>query len=190
MKKPNYTKSQKKSLLIYSGELVLFSIIFLVLGLLILFQVIKVMDWKRYVFTFLTLIGGLWPIADFIWLLSSQKRRAHNSLMDKCLPLPVPLALIPLDIYILATYGVSGIPDAPNDIFRFGISLPLCYLALVYLFEGIYHYFVPLPGLLEDLAEAEKKDAEEEANQKAASEEKENGPYPEEKSPSEDSSNL
>lgn len=146
MNKPTYTKEQKKAVLIYSGELALFSIIFLVIGLLLILQVIQVSDWKKYAFTYVTLIGGLWPIADFIWTLVSKKHRSHNSLVDKCLALPVPCCLIPLDIWIL----VNNIDKVDTNVFRFGISIPLIYFALVYAFEAIYHYFKPIPLLLED----------------------------------------
>ncbi len=151
MNKPNYTKEQKKSVLIYCGELAIFSIIFLVIGLLILLGVIQIAGWKKYAFTFVTLIGGLWPIIDFIWVLASKKHRANISLLDKCLVLPVPLSLIPLDIWVL----VNGIDNVETNVFKFGISIPLIYFALVYAIEAIYHYFKPLPLLLEE--EDEKK---------------------------------
>ncbi len=146
MNKPNYTKEQKKAVLIYSGELALFSIIFIVIGLLLILQVIQVAGWKKYAFTYVTLIGGLWPIIDFIWTLASKKHRSHNSLLDKCLVIPVPCSLIPLDIWIL----INGIEKVDINIFRFGISIPLIYFALVYAFEAVYHYFKPIPLLLED----------------------------------------
>lgn len=153
MEKKEYTKDQKKAILIYSGELALFAIIFAILGILILLEVIGVKDWKKYAFTFVTLIGGLWPIADFIWSLASKKHREKGSMIDKCFLLPVPLCLIPLDIWIL----VQGIDNVNPDVFRFGISIPLLYFSLVYVFEAIYHYFKPLPLLLEE--EEEKKGA-------------------------------
>lgn len=158
MKKPVYNKEQKKAVLIYSGELALFSIIFLVIGILIMIGVIQVADWKRYFFTYVTMIGGLWPIADFIWTLLSKKHREGNSLLDKCLVLPAPLALIPLDIWIL----VQGIEKVENVVFRFGISIPLIYFALVYAIECVYHYFKPIPMLLEEEKKEEKTETKEE----------------------------
>ncbi len=146
MNKPTYTKDQKKAVLIYSGELALFAVIFMVIGILIMAGVIGIRDWKRYAFTYVTMIGGLWPIIDFIWTIVSKKHRAANSLLDKCFIIPVPLCLIPLDIWIL----VNGVENVENNVFRFGISIPLCYLALVYAVEAIYHYFKPIPMLLEE----------------------------------------
>lgn len=79
-------------------------------------------------------------------------------MIDKCLLLPVPLCLIPLDIWIL----IQGIDNVDPNVFRFGISIPLLYFSLVYVFEAIYHYFKPLPLLLE---EEEEKKEEKEASQ-------------------------
>jgi len=156
MEKASYTKEQKKAILIYCGELAVFGVIFLIVGLLILLEVIGIKDWKRYAFTYVTLIGGIWPIADFIWMLSSKKRRSHNSLLDKCLLLPVPLALIPLDIWVLT----QGIDNVENVVFRFGISIPLIYISVVYLFECVFHYFKPIPLLLEEDEEEKAKTEE------------------------------
>ncbi len=167
MNKPTYTKDQKKTVLIYCGELAVFAVIFFVIGLLIILNIIQIAGWKRYAFTFVTLIGGLWPIADFIWILASKKHRSHNSLLDKCLALPVPLSLIPLDIWIL----INGITDVEVNVFRYGISIPLIYFALVYLVEAIYHYFKPIPMLLE-----EDEDDKKNVIENASSEEKEPAP--------------
>ncbi len=157
MEKTNYTKEQKKAILIYCGELAIFSVVFFTIGLLILLEVIGIKDWKRYVFTYLTLIGGIWPIADFIWMLASPKHRSHNSMVDKCLLLPVPLALIPLDIWVL----IQGINNVEDVVFRFGISIPLMYISIVYLLECVYHYFKPIPMLLEEDEEEKEKKTEE-----------------------------
>lgn len=162
MNKPTYTKDQKKAVLLYSGELAVFSIIFIVIGLLIILEVIGISGWKRYAFTYVTLIGGIWPIADFIWTLASKKHRAANSLVDKCLLVPTPLCLIPLDIWIL----VQGIEKVENNVFRFGIGIPLIYFALVYAFEAVYHYFKPIPMLLEEDEKEKETTIKKEENDK------------------------
>ncbi len=176
MNKPNYTKEQKKAVLIYSGELALFSIVFIVIGLLLILGVIQVSGWKKYAFTYVTMIGGIWPIVDFIWMLVSEKHRARNSFIDKCLIIPVPCCLIPLDIWIL----INGIDNVEDAVFRFGISIPLIYFALVYAFQAIYHYFKPIPLLLEE--DEDKKDVIE----NTVSEEKEATPV----SKNEDNSSI
>ena len=155
MKLPTYNKEEKKAIAIYCGELLVFAIVFGVLGILFLLSVIGVSDWKRYAFTYVTLIGGLWPIADFFWTLFSKKHRAANSLVDKVLALPAPFVTIPFDIWML----IQGIPNVDVNVYRYLIGSIFCYFALVYLFECVYHYFVPIPGLLE-ADEKEEKPAE------------------------------
>ena len=86
-----------KTKLIYSGELLLFAVVFLVLGILILTHVIKLSKNYRYIFTFLTLAGSLFIISDFVWLLCSKKRQKKNSIVDKALVLPVGVALLIID---------------------------------------------------------------------------------------------
>lgn len=167
MEKTTYTKEQKKAILIYSIELAVFAVVFAVIAILILLEIIGVRDWKKYAFTYVTMIGGLWPITDFIWCLASKKHRAKNSMVDKCLLLPVPLCLIPLDIWIL----VQGIENVDPNVFRFGISIPLLYFAVAYAFEAVYHYIKPIPMLLEeeekdDKITEETKDSEEKDDSK------------------------
>lgn len=146
MKLPSYSKEEKKAIAIYCGELLLFGIVFVVLGILFLLHIIGVGDWKRYAFTYVTLIGGCWPIADFFWTLFSKKHRSNNSLLDKILILPAPLCTIPCDIWILT----KGIANVELSFFQILIGSIFCYFGAVYLFECVYHYFVPIPGLLEE----------------------------------------
>ena len=80
--------------LILAVEYLIFVLLFLVLGILFLLDVIKVADWKRYAFTYVTLAGGAWIITDFFWTTFSKNRRAKNCLLDKCLMLPVGLGLV------------------------------------------------------------------------------------------------
>ena len=144
----------KKIKLVYSGELMLFFALFLLLGVFFLTGIIKVREWKRYVFSIVTLIGGIWLLIDFFWTMFSPKRKAKNSLIDKILVFPVGIALIVFDI-IAIVYRFSE--DLP---YRYVIGIDLCYLSAVYLFEAIYHYFKPVPLLLNAIEE-EKKSSEE-----------------------------
>lgn len=152
----------KKVKLIYSGELLLFAVVFIVIGILILTGVIAIKDWKRIGFSYLTLIGGAWIIADFIWTLSSKKRRAKKPLIDKILLLPPALVMISFDIYAFAKGMVHS--DVTSPLFAYFIGGDLCYLSLVYIFECVYHYKHPLPELIEavkaDEEEKKKKEAE------------------------------
>lgn len=131
-----------KSKLIYSGELLIFGIIFTVLGILILLGTISVRDWKKVAFTWVTLFGGFILYGDFFWVLFSKKRRKKNSLLDKVLVLPSGTFLIGYDLYVLITQDDGIISYVMGGVF--------IYLAAVYLFEGIYHWFVTHPYLLVD----------------------------------------
>ena len=137
-----------KSKLIYSGELLIFGIIFAILGVLILLGTINVRDWKKIAFTWVTLFGGFILYGDFFWALFSKKRRKKNSLLDKILVLPSGTFLIGYDLYVLISNDDSWIPYVMGAIF--------VYLALVYAFEAIYHWFVTHPYLLEDEEKSEK----------------------------------
>lgn len=142
-----------KAKLIYCGELLLFAIVFIVLGILNILKVIVIKDWKETVFNWLTLVGGFVTIGDFIWLCFSKKRQKKNSLLDKILPLPLSVTLIILDLFALIQGGRS------QDYYQYTIGGAFCYLALVYLFESVFHYIHPSPALLEALKEdSEKKD--------------------------------
>ena len=81
-----------KAKLIYSGELLIFSIIVIVLGILKITNVLNISKsskiWYTYFFVILTFCGGIWFVVDFIWTLKSEKRRKKSSLVDKITLLP------------------------------------------------------------------------------------------------------
>lgn len=137
----------KKVKLVYSGELLLFSVVFVIIGILILVGTIEIKDWKRIAFPYITLVGGAWLITDFIWTLASPSRRARKPLIDKILVLPASLTIISFDIYAFVNGMVHT--DVTSPLFAYFIGGDLCYLALVYLFEAFYHYKHPLPELVE-----------------------------------------
>lgn len=131
-----------KAKLIYTIELVVFSVVFLVIGILNILEIIYPKEWRASAVLYLTSIGGFIGIADFIWMLASKKRRAKGSLLDKALVVPATLFIAPLSIYQLANGITSFIP--------WQIGSGLCYLSLVYIIEAIYHWYHPIPGLLEE----------------------------------------
>ncbi len=146
----------KKVKLMLLVEYLLFAAIFLVLGILFLVDVIKVAEWKRYAFTYVTLAGGLWIVVDFFWCVFSPKRRAKNSMVDKWIVLPVGLALLAFDIYAITQGCAETLP------YRWFIGADLAYLGVAYIFESIYHWFFPIPAVIEAaLADEEKKKSEE-----------------------------
>lgn len=139
---------EKKVKLIYSGELLLFSVVFLILGILEVTKVIHISKTFSLIFRWVTIFGGAWMIADFLWALFSKKRQKKISMVDK-------IVLLPLGIYLIV-YDIIGFVTNPDiDVkyafYQFGMSSPFFYITLIYAFEGIYHWFYPVPGLFDDI---------------------------------------
>lgn len=155
MKKKTPLSSTTKTLLIYSGELLIFSLVFLALGILVLTKVFYLSELRQQIFTWVTLFGGLVTLGDFLWVLLSKKRRKKSSLIDKILVAPVGLGLFVADLTAL----IMG--NMPYEFYQFAMGGVFCYLGLVYAFEGVFHYFHPIPGLLEDEEEKPTNSADE-----------------------------
>ncbi len=128
--------------LIYCGELLIIAIIFLVLGILKLTGVMGTSSTRQSIFNWVTLFGGTWVIIDFIWFLASKKRRAKNSLLDKCLNLPLGPYLITFDLICLIT-------TESEQFYTIGTSIVFLYIFFSYAFQGVYHFFKPNPAMIE-----------------------------------------
>lgn len=149
--------TEQKSILAYSLELLIFGIVFGALGILRITGVIGYNETRRVVFNWITLVGCTFGICDFIWFCFSKRRRTRNFLPDK-------LAVLALAIFMI-TYDLICLTGNPTPEFcTYMLGGALCYVGLIYLFQGIYHYFKPVPGFLEDIRKAI---AEDEANEKA-----------------------
>ena len=145
---------EKKTKLIYSGELILFSVIFLILGVLELVKVITLSDRFQLIFKILTLIGASWLVIDFVWMMLSKKRKERNSFLDKVMMLPLAAYLYGFDI--------AGFVYPRNyEYYQIGVPIAFFYIACAYLFQGIYHYHKPIPMIIEAIEEEEKKLLEE-----------------------------
>ena len=171
---------EKKAKLIYSGEILLFSILFYVLATLEVLGVIGKREIMMVIFNWLTIFGGTWMIADFIWLMCSKKRKQKNSIIDKALLVPLGIYLITFDIICF-----SGQPFVDMAFRRLMMGIAFYYIATTYLFQAIYHWFRPVPALLQEVEEEQQEtieDAIEEKNETTAEEqiveeiEKENKP--------------
>ena len=146
----------KKVKLMLLIEYLLFALIFATLGILFLTDVIKVAEWKRYVFTYVTLVGGLWIVFDFFWCVFSPAHRAKNSMVDKWILMPVGFCLLAFDIYAITQGCAETLP------YRWFIGGDLCYLAAAYAFQSVYHWYRPIPAVIEAaLADEEKKKSDE-----------------------------
>ena len=135
---------ETKIKLIYSGELLLFSIVFLVFSILKFTNVMKYNETRRIVFNWITLFGGAWGITDFIWAISSKKRKQRVSLLDKFLTLPLSLFIITFDLISLIA------KPAYDSFYIIMIGIAFAYVSGIYLFQAIYHFYRPIPGLLDD----------------------------------------
>lgn len=156
-----------KAKLIYSGELIIIAIIFLVIAILKITKVIPTNETRHLVINWITLFGGLWVITDFIWALASKKRRPKISLLDKCLHLPAGLYMVTFDLYCI----ISQTKD--ESILRFGFPIAIMYLCACYIFEGFYHFYHPVPGILAAVTEEEVPDDKEEQSEESNEEEEE-----------------
>lgn len=139
---------EKKNKLIYSGELIIIAIVFLVLGLLELIKVINLSERFQLIFKIITLVGATWITFDFFWTLLNQKRRRNNSLLDKTMMLPVA-------IYLFA-YDIAGfVMPRPYEYYQIGVPVVFFLISIIYVFQGIYHYYKPIPLILQAIEEEE-----------------------------------
>ena len=142
---------QTKAKLIYSIELGVFAAIFIVLAILKFVGVIGTNATRLTVFNWITIFGGSWIVADFLWAMLDKKRQKRVAIIDKCLHLPAGLYLISFDLYCLIAK-----PAIDSPICRFGVPIVLAYLGLCYAFEAIYHFKYPVPGLLDGIEKQEE----------------------------------
>ena len=140
-----------KAKLIYSIELGVFAAIFIVLAILKFVGVIGTNATRLTFFNWITIFGGSWIVADFLWAMLDKKRQKRVAIIDKCLHLPAGLYLISFDLYCLITK-----PAIDSPICRFGVPIVLAYLGLCYAFEAIYHFKYPVPGLLDGIEKQEE----------------------------------
>ena len=150
-----------KAKLIYSGELLIIAIIFIVISILKLTNVFKYNETRSTIFNWITIFGGAWVIADLIWAIVDKKRQKRICLIDKIIHAPAGIYFIAFDLYCLIAH--------PSETFyQRAIPVVLLYLAACYIFESIYHFKYPLPGLLEEeennkqIEDSSKEESEEE----------------------------
>lgn len=136
----------KKVKLIYSGELLLFSLVFLVVGLLEILNVIGVNDVFRYIFMWATPFGAAFIIINLIWTIKSEKKRKKSSLLDVISVTPMAIYFIVIDTIMFINYNALE-----KIIYQYFIGSALLAFSVIYLIQGIYHWYHPLPSLLEEL---------------------------------------
>ena len=143
-------KQEKRIKMIYSGELLVFAVIFIVLGILELLAVIKLSERFQLIFKIITLVGATWLIADFVWVMLSPRRKAKNAVMDKAM-------MLPLAVY-LYVFDILGFVLKPGyGYYQVGVPAAFFYIACAYAFQGIYHYYHPVPSVIEMIEDAKKE---------------------------------
>ena len=142
-----------KAKLIYSGELLIFAIVFLVLATLRFLNIIQYKEIRGTIFNWVTLFGGTWILVDLIWAICDKKRQKRIAMIDKIIHAPAGVYLITFDLYCLISKSKNP------ELFRFGIGAILAYLGLCYVFEALYHFKYPVPGVV-DAVEQEKIQSE------------------------------
>ncbi len=140
---------EKKNKLIYSGEFILIALVFLILGILEILKVIIIGNNFQLIFKIVTLVGATWLVTDFFWTLLNKKRRAKECLLDKYIMLPMALYLYAFDIY-------GFIVQPAYEYYQIGIPIAFFYVSCAYIFQGIYHYYKPVPLILEAIEEEKK----------------------------------
>ena len=142
----------KKAKIIYTVELAVFAVAFLVIAILQFVRVINFGETHLRIINWVTIFGASFGLVDFIWFLKSPVRRQKNSMLDKC-------ALVPLMIYIL-TFDIICFVNYSNpqlELAQIMIPIALCYVTLVYSIEAIYHWYHPVPMLIEAAEEDKNK---------------------------------
>ena len=147
----------KKAKIIYTVELGIFAVAFLVVAILQFVRVINFGETHLRIINWITIFGSSIGLLDFIWFLRSPVRRKKNSMLDKC-------ALVPLMVYVL-TFDIICFVNYENpqlELAQIMIPIALCYITVVYTIEAVYHWYHPVPMLLEELEkEAQKENPQE-----------------------------
>jgi hypothetical protein len=143
--------------LIYSGELGLFAVLFIVLGILRMVGIISPSGNFRNVFLYITLVGGFLAIGNFVWSCVSPKHRKTVSRVDAALTLPIAVFLIVIDIIQL----VNGLTE--QGLYNIYMGVIFVYFGLDYTYQAIYHWFKPSEAILEIVEESKKEEEAEKA---------------------------
>ena len=154
---------ETKVKLIYTIELLIFAVVFIVVATLKITRVLNTRDVVRLIFNIITILGGTWMIVDFIWTLCSKKKRMKNSLLDKSLFLPLGIYLITFDIICLVNASLRT-----GDFFLYMTVGAFYYIAACYIFEAIYHFFKPIPSIVAAIEEVKRRNAEAELEEQQA----------------------
>ena len=153
-------KEEKKKLdaltkikIVFTIEYLVIAFVVITIGVLKLTNVMASRQPRLLIYNIITVLGSLFILYSSIRMLVDKKYRQKVEVLDKLLLLPLPLYLIPFDIYCFLHYGTFN-----TDYIKYSISSVLLYIGVVYIFLGIYHFFKPSKEILEALKEEEEKE--------------------------------
>ena len=132
--------------LIYSGELIIIGIAALVIAILQLTWVLTVKELFRNIFNWVTIFGSPLLIITTIYSFISPKRRKKISYFDKITLLPIAIYIIVIDVICFANYGTLE-----QSFYQTYLPIAILSIAIIYIAQGIYHWFYPLQSLLDEL---------------------------------------
>ena len=142
-----------KAKLIYTIELGVFAIAFLVVAILQYVHVIKFGENHLRIINWISIFAASLGILDFLWFINSPVRKKKNSFLDKILILPLAIYILVFDIICFVNY------DNPQlELAQIMIPVALTYVTVIYTIEAIYHWFKPVPMLYEALEEEKNKE--------------------------------
>lgn len=150
MEKKKRITEDLKNKLFYSGELLIFGIAFCVLGILVFTGVIPLNFLNNYplVYYIGTCVGSLVGLFFTLRTLLIKDKRKKSGIVDKILIIPSTIFLLIIDIsyfFGLKIFGDTNINTAVGIIF--------IYNSVNYIFQSVYFFFIPIPGLINDLTD-------------------------------------
>lgn len=153
---------EQKLVLIYSVELGIFSIVFLVLGILKILNIWTVNDTRALIFNIITTVGAVILLGDFIWAMFSKKRRKRISLLDKILNMPLSILFLVLAIlsYVNRANGLGKL-----DYHDLIVGIGFLYASINFGFQALYHYKHPLPAVMAEIKKMKEELAEQSKQQ-------------------------
>lgn len=165
---------ETKAKLVYSGEIGIIAIVFLVFGILRLTGVQGYDHTRRLIFNIITTVGAIYGIYNFISYFVSEKKRKKTALIDVITVLPISLALVVFNTYCyiyVAGLPASEVTEQMKAICSYSMGGIMTYASVTFLFQAIYHYYKPIPLLYLMLEEEKKEKEEQEAFPNASMEE-------------------
>lgn len=158
MEQKEFSASTKKAIKIFTIEMIVIATVMLVIGILVMTQIIKFSKNAMRYIPYIGIAGGTWLVVDLIWILCSKKRQAKTSVFDKILTTPLGLAILAVDITILALgYDSDGYANIGVDFIQYFFGSAFMYITIIYIVMAIYHIKKPIPALLLEDDEEDKK---------------------------------